>query len=162
MTVEMLSLESWHHKSTGTGKKMKVEISDWCIFGWRQKQDDIKHRRDRDVEHQQNTKEVKTSNQVGNDQLSNLPQLIIHHILSLMDTKFSVRTCVLSKKWMSHGTQIHIVSSSIMRYLSLMSPSSASPPLCTDSGLVAEAIQTHLRQTEFQAMPNYRMLRNLK
>ncbi|KAL5854402.1 hypothetical protein ACOSQ4_004204 [Xanthoceras sorbifolium] len=41
------------------------------------------------------------------DRLSSLPDPIIHHILSLTDTKSAVQTCVLSKKWRDHWTNIH-------------------------------------------------------
>ncbi|TXG55625.1 hypothetical protein EZV62_020881 [Acer yangbiense] len=41
------------------------------------------------------------------DRLSNLPNPIIYNILSLMDTKYAVRTCVLSKTWMFHWRYIH-------------------------------------------------------
>ncbi|XVE65219.1 hypothetical protein DITRI_Ditri07aG0163500 [Diplodiscus trichospermus] len=33
------------------------------------------------------------------DRLSDLPDSIILHILSFVETKFSVRTCVLSRRW---------------------------------------------------------------
>ncbi|TXG55620.1 hypothetical protein EZV62_020876 [Acer yangbiense] len=41
------------------------------------------------------------------DRLTNLPDPIIHHILSLMDTKYAVRTCILSSKWRYHWRGIH-------------------------------------------------------
>lgn len=41
------------------------------------------------------------------DRLSTLPAPLIHHILSLMETKFAVRTCVLSKRWKEHWTHVH-------------------------------------------------------
>ncbi|TXG70047.1 hypothetical protein EZV62_004982 [Acer yangbiense] len=47
------------------------------------------------------------SNHMEIDRLSNLPDPIIHHILSLMNTKYAVQTCVLSKKWRYHWTHIH-------------------------------------------------------
>ncbi|TXG49168.1 hypothetical protein EZV62_025043 [Acer yangbiense] len=44
------------------------------------------------------------------DRLSRLPDTIIHHVLSLMETKYAVRTCVLSKQWRNHWTNIHSLS----------------------------------------------------
>ncbi|KAL5856768.1 hypothetical protein ACOSQ3_004226 [Xanthoceras sorbifolium] len=44
-------------------------------------------------------KEAEISNQMDIDRLSNLPNHIIHHILSFVDTKCAVQTSVLSKKW---------------------------------------------------------------
>ncbi|TXG55638.1 hypothetical protein EZV62_020894 [Acer yangbiense] len=41
------------------------------------------------------------------DRLSNLPHPIIHHILSLMDTKYVVHTSLLSKEWRYHWIHIH-------------------------------------------------------
>ncbi|TXG46603.1 hypothetical protein EZV62_027903 [Acer yangbiense] len=46
------------------------------------------------------------SNHMEIDRLSNLPDPIIHHILSLMNTKYAVQTCVLPKKWRYHWTHI--------------------------------------------------------
>ncbi|KAJ7951616.1 F-box family protein [Quillaja saponaria] len=37
--------------------------------------------------------------EVKEDRLSDLPECLIHHILSFMDTRPAVRTCVLSKRW---------------------------------------------------------------
>ncbi|KAL5757913.1 hypothetical protein ACOSP7_020524 [Xanthoceras sorbifolium] len=53
------------------------------------------------------SKKVKTSNQVETDRLTYLPDSVIHHILSLMDTIYAVRTCVLSKRWRYQWTYIH-------------------------------------------------------
>ncbi|KAK2634334.1 hypothetical protein Ddye_029126 [Dipteronia dyeriana] len=46
-------------------------------------------------------KEAHIINQMGIDRLSNLPDRIIYNILSFLDTKYVVQTCVLSKKWRS-------------------------------------------------------------
>ncbi|MED6173461.1 hypothetical protein PIB30_059703 [Stylosanthes scabra] len=35
----------------------------------------------------------------GQDRLGDLPDCLIHHILSFMETKDAIRTCVLSKRW---------------------------------------------------------------
>ncbi|KAK2634333.1 hypothetical protein Ddye_029125 [Dipteronia dyeriana] len=40
------------------------------------------------------------------DRISNLPDSIIHHILSLMDAKYAVQTCILSKKWKFHWAHV--------------------------------------------------------
>ncbi|CAN1754582.1 Putative F-box/FBD/LRR-repeat protein At1g78840 [Linum perenne] len=37
----------------------------------------------------------------GIDRLSNLPDCILHQILSFMDTKSSIQTCILSRRWRS-------------------------------------------------------------
>ncbi|KAK2657174.1 hypothetical protein Ddye_010226 [Dipteronia dyeriana] len=55
-------------------------------------------------------KKVKIIDEIQSDWLSNLPDHIIHHILSLMDTKFAVGTCVLSKNWRYYWTNIHTLS----------------------------------------------------
>ncbi|KAK4834928.1 hypothetical protein QYF36_002665 [Acer negundo] len=46
-------------------------------------------------------KEAHISNQIEIDRLSNLPDHIIYDILSFLDTKYVVQTCVLSNKWRS-------------------------------------------------------------
>ncbi|KAI9157680.1 hypothetical protein LWI28_026242 [Acer negundo] len=43
-------------------------------------------------------KETHLNNQMEIDRLSNLPDHIIYHILSFLETKYAVQTCVLSKK----------------------------------------------------------------
>ena len=55
-------------------------------------------------------KKVQISDQMAVDRLSSLPDTIIHHILSLMETKYAIRTCVLSKQWRNHWTNIHSLS----------------------------------------------------
>ncbi|TXG49126.1 hypothetical protein EZV62_025001 [Acer yangbiense] len=52
-------------------------------------------------------KKVQIIDQMVVDQLSSLPEHIIYHILSLMDTKYAVQTSVLSKKWRNHWTNVH-------------------------------------------------------
>ncbi|KAK0593523.1 hypothetical protein LWI29_038010 [Acer saccharum] len=52
-------------------------------------------------------KKVQIIDQMVVDQLSSLPEHIIYQILSLMDTKYAVQTCVLSKKWRNHWTNVH-------------------------------------------------------
>ncbi|TXG49166.1 hypothetical protein EZV62_025041 [Acer yangbiense] len=55
-------------------------------------------------------KKVQISDQMAVDRLSSLPDTIIHHILSLMETKYAIRTCVLSKQWRNYWTNIHSLS----------------------------------------------------
>ncbi|CAN0841442.1 Putative F-box/LRR-repeat protein At5g02930 [Linum grandiflorum] len=43
----------------------------------------------------------------GLDRISNLPDSIIHHILSFLDTKSAVQTCILSKHWESAWKHVH-------------------------------------------------------
>lgn len=52
-------------------------------------------------------KKSRISDEMDSDRLSNLPDSLIYHILSLMDTKYAVRTCILSKKWTNHWTHVH-------------------------------------------------------
>ncbi|KAK0592714.1 hypothetical protein LWI29_024118 [Acer saccharum] len=52
-------------------------------------------------------KEAHISNQMEIDRLSSLPDRIIYNILSFLETKYAVQTCVLSKKWRYHWTHIH-------------------------------------------------------
>ncbi|KAI9156352.1 hypothetical protein LWI28_004741 [Acer negundo] len=52
-------------------------------------------------------KEAHISNQIEIDRLSNLPDHIIYDILSFLDTKYVVQTCVLSNKWRYHWIHIH-------------------------------------------------------
>ncbi|GLT45149.1 hypothetical protein SLA2020_190020 [Shorea laevis] len=52
------------------------------------------------------------------DRLSDLPDGLILHILSLLDTKYAVRTCVLSKRWKYlwiHISSVHFHSKSFSR-----------------------------------------------
>ncbi|KAK2651281.1 hypothetical protein Ddye_018770 [Dipteronia dyeriana] len=45
------------------------------------------------------------------DRLSNLPDSIIHEVLSRLDnTKEAVKTCILSKNWTHHWTYVHSLS----------------------------------------------------
>ncbi|CAN0841446.1 F-box/LRR-repeat protein At4g14096 [Linum grandiflorum] len=41
------------------------------------------------------------------DRISNLPDSIIHHILSFLDTDSAVQTCLLSKQWESTWKHVH-------------------------------------------------------
>ncbi|KAI9156405.1 hypothetical protein LWI28_005860 [Acer negundo] len=43
---------------------------------------------------------------INSDRISNFPDSIIHHILSLMDAKYAVQTCILSKKWKFHWAHV--------------------------------------------------------
>ena len=52
----------------------------------------------------------KGENDSSIDRLSNLPEPLIHHILSFLDTKFAVQTSVLSRRWKSVWKQLPILS----------------------------------------------------
>ncbi|KAK4846306.1 hypothetical protein QYF36_015596 [Acer negundo] len=48
---------------------------------------------------------------IHSDRLSNLPDSIIHEVLSRLDnTKEAVKTCILSKNWTHHWTYVHSLS----------------------------------------------------
>ncbi|KAJ0054091.1 hypothetical protein Pint_03155 [Pistacia integerrima] len=59
------------------------------------------------MEGQQQTRKKGKNSAEMLDRLGDLPDSIIHHILSLMPTEYAVRTCVLSKKWRHHWTHVH-------------------------------------------------------
>ncbi|KAI9157110.1 hypothetical protein LWI28_017114 [Acer negundo] len=67
-------------------------------------------------------KKVKISDEMEMDRLSNLPDSVIHHILSLMDAKYAVQTCILSNKWKFHWAHVpcysfdHSTSSSDIQF----------------------------------------------
>ncbi|KAI3962609.1 hypothetical protein MKW98_008476 [Papaver atlanticum] len=44
------------------------------------------------------------------DRISNLPDSLIHHIQSFIDTKFAVQTCLLSKRWRYIWTSIPVLN----------------------------------------------------
>ncbi|CAN1180354.1 F-box/FBD/LRR-repeat protein At1g13780 [Linum perenne] len=46
----------------------------------------------------------------GIDRLSDLPDSILHHILSFADTKSSVQTCILSSRWRSVWKYVDVLS----------------------------------------------------
>ncbi|XWS59182.1 hypothetical protein CRYUN_Cryun08bG0099800 [Craigia yunnanensis] len=47
----------------------------------------------------QEMKKSRTSDEFPIDRLSDLPDCLIHHILSLIDIKSAVQTCILSRRW---------------------------------------------------------------
>ncbi|KAI3872287.1 hypothetical protein MKX03_021409 [Papaver bracteatum] len=40
-----------------------------------------------------------SSSEIEKDRISNLPDSLLHHILSFMDIKYAVQSCVLSRRW---------------------------------------------------------------
>ncbi|CAN1180362.1 Putative F-box/LRR-repeat protein At5g02930 [Linum perenne] len=46
----------------------------------------------------------------GIDRLSNLPDCILHQILSFLDTKSSIHTCILSRRWRSLWKYVDVLS----------------------------------------------------
>ncbi|KAK4838421.1 hypothetical protein QYF36_013596 [Acer negundo] len=61
------------------------------------------------MNHQPTKKKLRLGNQTDleQDRLSNLPETLIYHFLSLLETKDAIQTCVLSKTWRYHWTNIH-------------------------------------------------------
>ncbi|KAK2647302.1 hypothetical protein Ddye_014791 [Dipteronia dyeriana] len=55
------------------------------------------------------------------DRLSNLPHPIIHHILSLMDTRYVVHTSLLSKEWRYHWVHIHSLNFDFTTFINFTS-----------------------------------------
>lgn len=51
-------------------------------------------------------KRIKATYRRGIDRLSNLPDSVIYHILSLMDAKYAVQTSILSKEWKFHWAHV--------------------------------------------------------
>ncbi|XWS43182.1 hypothetical protein CRYUN_Cryun16bG0080900 [Craigia yunnanensis] len=54
----------------------------------------------------QEMKKSRTSNEFPIDRLSDLPDCLIHHILSLIDIKSAVQTCILSERWNNLWTSL--------------------------------------------------------
>ncbi|KAG5064735.1 hypothetical protein GLYMA_02G294800v4 [Glycine max] len=55
-------------------------------------------------------KEKKRSRVVKKDRLSNLPDEVLHRILSSLDAKSAVQTCVLSKRWTHVWTSLPVLN----------------------------------------------------
>lgn len=55
-------------------------------------------------------KEKKRSRVVKKDRLSNLPDEVLHRILSSLDAKSAVQTCVLSKRWRHVWTSLPVLN----------------------------------------------------
>ncbi|GKV40749.1 hypothetical protein SLEP1_g48353 [Rubroshorea leprosula] len=55
------------------------------------------------------TKKTKWHEETQVDRLSDLPDSLIHHILSFMDAKYAVQTCILSKRWVSICTHLQVI-----------------------------------------------------
>uniref|UniRef100_A0A5B6ZJM5 F-box domain-containing protein n=2 Tax=Davidia involucrata TaxID=16924 RepID=A0A5B6ZJM5_DAVIN len=52
------------------------------------------------------TRAIEEEEELAEDRLSNLPDALIHHIFSFIDTKFTVQTCVLSKRFKDLWTSL--------------------------------------------------------
>ncbi|KAK2652297.1 hypothetical protein Ddye_012153, partial [Dipteronia dyeriana] len=61
------------------------------------------------MNHQPTKKKLWLGNQtdLDKDRLSNLPETLIYHILSLLEANDTIQTCVLSETWRYHWTNIH-------------------------------------------------------
>ncbi|GLT40817.1 hypothetical protein SLA2020_149230 [Shorea laevis] len=55
------------------------------------------------------TKKTKWHEETQMDRLSDLPDSLIQHILSFMDAKYAVQTCILSKRWVGIWTHLQVV-----------------------------------------------------
>ncbi|GLT95794.1 hypothetical protein SLE2022_134560 [Rubroshorea leprosula] len=55
------------------------------------------------------TKKTKWHEETQMDRLSDLPDCLLHHILSFMDAKYAVQTCILSKRWISVWTHLRVL-----------------------------------------------------
>ncbi|GLT40820.1 hypothetical protein SLA2020_149250 [Shorea laevis] len=55
------------------------------------------------------TKKTKWHEETQMDRLSDLPDCLLHHILSFMDSKYAVQTCILSKRWVSVWTHLPVL-----------------------------------------------------
>ncbi|RZC87892.1 hypothetical protein C5167_004071 [Papaver somniferum] len=53
----------------------------------------------------------------GEDRISELPDHLIHEIFSSIDTKWEVRTCVLSKRWINIWKSLHVLNFSRRSFL---------------------------------------------
>ncbi|KAI3944052.1 hypothetical protein MKW98_015204 [Papaver atlanticum] len=53
---------------------------------------------------------ISSSFSCNEDRISNLPDPLIHHILSFMYTKYAVQTCVLSKRWRYIWTSLPVLN----------------------------------------------------
>ncbi|XVE50171.1 hypothetical protein DITRI_Ditri01bG0140500 [Diplodiscus trichospermus] len=55
------------------------------------------------------------------DRLNNLPDMLIHHIFSSMNTKNAIQTCVLSKRWNNLWTYLLSLSFDSRSFKNLIS-----------------------------------------
>lgn len=62
------------------------------------------------IEELEVTNKVQLNGHMLVDRLSSLPDSVIHHILSLMDTKYAVQISVLSTKWKDLWTYVHTLN----------------------------------------------------
>ncbi|GLT95795.1 hypothetical protein SLE2022_134570 [Rubroshorea leprosula] len=55
------------------------------------------------------TKKTKWHAETQMDRLSDLPDSLLNHILSFMDAKYAVQTCILSKRWVGVWTHLPVL-----------------------------------------------------
>ncbi|KAI3974971.1 hypothetical protein MKX01_005082, partial [Papaver californicum] len=53
----------------------------------------------------------------GEDRISDLPESLIHHILSFIDIKYAVQTCVLSKRWSEIWISLQFLNFNITSFI---------------------------------------------
>ncbi|KAK2437083.1 F-box/LRR-repeat protein [Trifolium repens] len=120
---------------------------------------------------QTKTRKGKHGIEISEDKLSNLPNCILVHILSFLNTKDAVRTCILSKRWKHIWKYIPTLTLHYSNFSTLKSfDKFVSSVLCLrDNSLVLHAIDFHrnssiassllIRVAFYVLLHNFKLLR---